>query len=260
MIVRKRLTESQISELQAKVVQQNYSSGQQRPRVIFLNADQPYMDDIPKFYLDERLDYLKQCTYLVEMTHSKLRDITKDIPETVDTYLGRLQKILLLIEMHTQRLLDISELQQAYANLLQRILFCKSTNAKLNDRTIIQALYDCMAPMISNKSERNSIFYVCERILSLPDDTVPDTTQISYSDLLGQLQMQRDLLLQLGALRSGQGIAIPKKANPTPLQQFIAGEIKLFNFYTQHGRRPQHCNLERVRLFLERASKVENIR
>lgn len=93
-------------------------SGQQRPKIIFLNADQPYVDDIPKFYLDERLDYQKQCTYLVEMTRSKLLDITKDVPESVDVYLSKLQKILLLIEMHTQRLLDISELQQAYANLL----------------------------------------------------------------------------------------------------------------------------------------------
>ena len=46
-----------------------------------------------------------------------------------------------------------------------------------------------MGPMISKKSERNSVFYVCERILGLPEDTVPDTTQIGYSDLLGQLQM-----------------------------------------------------------------------
>ena len=52
-----------------------------------------------------------------------------------------------------------------------------------------------MAPMISNKSERNSIFYVCQRILGLPEDTVPDTTQICYSDLLGQLQVQQDLQL-----------------------------------------------------------------
>ena len=55
----------------------------------------------------------------------------------MDTYLNRLQRILLLIEMHTQRPLDISELQQAYANLLQRILFCKSTNSRLSDKTII---------------------------------------------------------------------------------------------------------------------------
>lgn len=57
--------------------------------------------------------------------------------------------------------------------------------------------------MVASKSERGSIFYVCERILGLPDDTVPDITQIGYSDLLGQLQMQRDLWVQLGALRSG---------------------------------------------------------
>ena len=84
VIVRKRLTESQIMELQAKVTTPNSPSGQQKPRIIYLNADQPYVDDIPKFYLDERLDYKKQCTYLVEMTHSKLRDITKDVPENVD--------------------------------------------------------------------------------------------------------------------------------------------------------------------------------
>ena len=53
---------------------------------------------------------------------------------------------------------------------------------------------------------------------------------------------------------------MPKKANPTPLQQFVAGEIRLFNSYMQFGKRPQHCNLERVRMFLERASKAENIR
>ena len=56
VIVRKRLTEAQIMELQAKVAAPS-PSGQQKPKIIFLNADQPHVDDIPKFYLDERLDY-----------------------------------------------------------------------------------------------------------------------------------------------------------------------------------------------------------
>ena len=59
VIVRKRLTENQIRELQTRLFGPSSSQSQQNLKVIFLNADQPYVDDIPKFYLDERLDYMK---------------------------------------------------------------------------------------------------------------------------------------------------------------------------------------------------------